>query len=240
MPAQAGALKQRLSRLAALSSKDDDLLARVCSRQRTMCRHAELRAQGEDEPGVFFIHAGWGTRFKLLPDGRRQILMFVLPGDIVGLGQLAVEAATDSFVTITEVRLSQAPAATIVELLRQQHGLAVALWRSLAQETEILAEHLASLGRRGALQRTAHLLLELQQRLLAAGEGAATGYDCPLTQHELADALGLTPIHVNRIIRQLREQGVASIEHRRVCIRDPAALAAIAEFDGRFLSTGRA
>ena len=75
-----------------------------------MCRHAELRAQGEDEPGVFFIHAGWGTRFKLLPDGRRQILMFVLPGDIVGLGQLAVEAATDSFVTITEVRLSQAPA----------------------------------------------------------------------------------------------------------------------------------
>jgi CRP-like cAMP-binding protein len=235
-----GALKERLSRLAALSAKDTDLLSRLCSRQRTVKRHVDLSTDGQTDPSIFFLHEGWGARYKLFPDGRRQVLMFVLPGDIVGMNQLLVDTATESFATMTEMRLSQAPRDAVVEAIRQRHGLALALWRSLEQEHAILAEHLASLGRRGALQRTAHLLLELRQRLMATGEGSPTDFECPLTQYELADALGLTAIHVNRVIRHLREQGLASIEHRRVTIGDPDALAAVAEFDGRFLSGGRA
>jgi CRP-like cAMP-binding protein len=234
-----GAVKERLSGLAPLSARDTDTLSRLCSRQRTVKRHADLVTEGQIEQSVFFVHEGWGARYKLFPDGRRQILMFVLPGDLVGMSQLLLDTATESLATMTEMRLSQAPRDTVIETMRQRHGLALALWRSLEQEHAILAEHLASLGRRGALQRTAHLLLELRQRLLATGEGLPTEFECPLTQYELADALGLTAIHVNRVIRHLREQGLASIEHRRVTIHDSEALAAVAEFDARFLSSGR-
>jgi CRP-like cAMP-binding protein len=234
-----GAVKARLSTLAPLSAKDADLLVQLCARQRTVKRHADLSTDGQTGPSVFFLHEGWGARYKLFPDGRRQILMFVLPGDIVGLTQLLVENATDSLATMTEMRLSQAPQDAVIDTMRQRHGLALALWRSLEQEHAILAEHLASLGRRGALQRTAHLLLELRLRLMATGEGSPTEFECPLTQYELADALGLTAIHINRVIRHLREQGLASIEHRRVAIHDAEALAIVAEFDGRFLSSGR-
>lgn len=234
-----GAVKARLSILAALSAKDAELLVRLCARQRTVKRHADLSTDGQAGPSVFFLHEGWGARYKLFPDGRRQILMFVLPGDIVGLNQLLAENATESLATMTEMRLSQAPQDAVIDTMRQRHGLALALWRSLEQEHAILAEHLASLGRRGALQRTAHLLLELRLRLMATGEGSPTEFECPLTQYELADALGLTAIHINRVIRHLREQGLASIEHRRVAIHDAEALATVAEFDGRFLSSGR-
>jgi CRP-like cAMP-binding protein len=154
------------------------------------------------------------------------------------LNQLLVDAATESLVTITDVRLSQASCDTVAGVMRQAHGFALALWRSLEQEQAILAEHLASLGRRGALQRTAHLVLELQQRLLVTGHGSTTGFSCPLRQYELADALGLTAIHVNRVIRQLREQGLASIGRRRIAIPDVSALTAVAKFDGHFLSAG--
>jgi CRP-like cAMP-binding protein len=235
-----GAVKERLSRLALLSARDTDLLSRLCSRQRRVKRHSDLSTDGQTDPSVLFLHEGWGARYKLFPDGRRQILMFVLPGDIVGMSQLLLDTATESLTTMTEMRVSQASRDAVVDTMRQRHGLALALWRSLEQEHAILAEHLASLGRRGALQRTAHLLLELRQRLMATGEGSPTEFECPLTQYELADALGLTAIHVNRVIRHLREQGLASIEHRRVTIHDSEALATVAEFDGRFLSGGRA
>jgi CRP-like cAMP-binding protein len=235
-----GAVKERLSRLALLSARDTDMLSRLCSRQRTVKRHADLSIDGQTDPSIFFLHEGWGARYKLFPDGRRQILMFVLAGDIVGMNQLLVDTATESLATMTEMRLSQVPQDAVIDVMRQRHGLALALWRSVEQEHAILAEHLASLGRRGALQRTAHLLLELRQRLLATGEGSPTEFECPLTQYELADALGLTAIHVNRVIRHLRQQALASIEHRRVTIHDAEALAAVAEFDGRFLSSGRA
>jgi CRP-like cAMP-binding protein len=232
-----GAVKERLSSLAPLSARDTDLLARLCSRQRTVKRHADLSTDGQADPGVYFLHEGWAARYKLFPDGRRQILMFVVPGDVVGLHQLLNDAAGESLATMTEMRLSQAPRDAVVDTMRQRHGLAVALWRSLEQEQAILAEHLASLGRRGALQRIGHLLLELRQRLVVTGEGSPAAFDCPLTQYELADALGLTAIHVNRVIRQLREQGLATIDHRRVTIHDVDALAAVAEFDGRFLAS---
>jgi CRP-like cAMP-binding protein len=234
-----GAVKERLSGLAPLSARDTDALSRLCSRQRTVKRHADLLTEGQTDPSVFFLHEGWGARYKLFPDGRRQILMFVLPGDVVGMSQLLLDTATESLATMTEMRVSQAPQDAVIETIRQRHGLALALWRSLEQEHAILAEHLASLGRRGALQRTAHLLLELRQRLMATGEASASEFDCPLTQYELADALGLTAIHINRVIRHLREQRLASIDHRRVTIHDAVALTSVAEFDGRFLSSGR-
>ena len=231
-----GAVKDRLAGLAPLSAKDTDMLAQLCARQRTVKRHADLVTEGQSEQSVFFLHEGWGARYKLFPDGRRQILMFVLPGDVIGMNQLLLDTATESVATMTEMRLSQAPRDAVIETMRQRHGLALALWRSLEQEQAILAEHLASLGRRGALQRTAHLLLELRQRLMATGEASAAEFECPLTQYELADALGLTAIHVNRVIRHLREQGLACIEHRRITIHDAEGLAAVAEFDGRFLA----
>jgi CRP-like cAMP-binding protein len=231
-----GAVASRLTGLATLSATDSELILQLCARNRTVKRQTELLFEGETDCGVLFLHEGWGARYRLLADGRRQIFLFLVPGDIVGLGRLLLETSAFNFVTITEAKLSHAPRELVLEVIRRKHGLASALLRSLGQEQAILAEHLVSLGRRGALQRTAHLLLELRERLRAVGLGSDTCFDCPLTQYDLADALGLTAIHVNRVIRQLREQGLASIEHRQVSIHDASALASIAEFDGRFLS----
>ena len=98
-----------------------------------------------------------------------------------------------------------------------------------------MVEHLVNIGRRKAAGRVAHLLLELGERLKLVGLGDDGGYACPLTQEELADAVGLTPIHINRVLRQLRERGLATLSHRQLVIHDLAGLRELAEFNIGFL-----
>lgn len=197
---------------------------------RRYMAHTSIARQGEREDRVFIIHSGWGCLYKDLPDGERQIIDFTLIGDAVSLQSTEAEAQS-SFTSITDLAVFEARAASVLAAIGRTPPLAETLLAASARQRRILVEHMTNLGRRTALVRTAHLLLELWTRLEAAGMADSSGYDCPLTQYDLADALGLTAIHVNRMLRELREHGFLSIRKGRVEFIEIESVIEFADFD---------
>ena len=154
---------------------------------------------------------GWACSYKLLPDGGRQVIDFPIPGDIIGLRSVLLHASDHSFATITDVTVAEISARQLVEAFERQPRLGVAMLWAVSRDEAMVVEHLVNCGRRSAMVRIAHFLVELGLRLQLAGLGSETQFACPLNQYLLADAVGLTAIHVNRILRQLRERGLVDI-----------------------------
>lgn len=188
---------------------------------------------------VFVLQAGWAYRYKTLPDGRRQVLNFVLPGDFMGLRAHFFGIADHSIVTLTDATISALSAFDIANLFQDFPKLAAAMTWSAAREEAMLAEHVVRLGRRNALERTAHLLLELLNRLRAVGMVSGRSYAFPITQILLADTLGLSVVHVNRTLRKLRIQGLVEIANGRILLKDIARLEKIAAYDSGHISDKR-
>ncbi len=174
-------------------------------------------------------------RYKVLPDGKRQVLNLGFPGDFVGFPSCLFEVAINSVASLTEVELSQVSFDTLFDLFRRFPRLGTALFWSSAREAAMYGEHIVNLGRKSAYERLAHLLLELLVRLRAIGLGDHLSYALPLTQELMADVLGLSEPHVNRMIRCLREEGLATIEDQRVVIHDFGAMSALAGFEEGYL-----
>lgn len=176
---------------------------------------------------VFTLYAGWVFSWTATADGRRQVLGFHLPGDLVERSEdgAEVEALTDaSFCILSRDRLC--------EFMGREAGLALSYAEGLSRDRDRLRERLTSLGRRDAVGRVAHLLLELHGRLQRRGGGDARGGPVPLKQAHLADALGLSVEHANRALAVLRKDGVATLQRGRLDILDRAALEDIAGWDG--------
>lgn len=217
-----------------LHSSDHEALSSVRLAERRYAPHTGITHQGMTDERAFIIQSGWGCVYKDLPDGERQVLDFVLAGDVIGIHPMGGEAQ-HAFVSITELYVIEANARAVVAAMTRSQPMAQALLSIAWRQNNIMAEHLVNLGRRSALARTAHLLLELGERLKVAGQADNQGYDCPLTQYDLADALGLTAIHINRMLRELREYGLLSLRRNRVEFLDYAGLVELAQFDGKYL-----
>jgi len=195
------------------------------ARVRTGVRLA--RAGDPIRDPVFTLYAGWAFSWTATPDGRRQILDFHLPGDLVEHAEegIEVEALTDSsFCVLSRDRLC--------DFMGREPSLAMAYAEGLSKDRTRLHERLTSLGRRDAVGRVAHLLLELHARLSRRGGADARGAALPLRQAHLADALGLSVEHVNRALAGLRRDGVASLHKGRFDILDAPALVALAGWSG--------
>ncbi len=203
---------------------------------RRLPAKARLFIEGERPEEFFVVVTGWAHRYKLLFDGTRQILDFVLPGDMVGLPVDASARHIDhSVATITGVTLCAFPAQAVLRRLHSEAGFASRmLWIKASAEARAF-ERMTTLGRYNSRQRMAHLLLESFYRLRLCG--AVSGLTCefPLTQNILADALGLSTVHVNRILRQFREEGLATVADHTLTINDLAALEKLCDFDRSYL-----
>lgn len=176
---------------------------------------------------VFTLYAGWVFSWTATADGRRQVLDFHLPGDLVERTEdgAEVEALTDaSFCILSRDRLC--------EFMGREPGLALSYAEGLSRDRARLRERLTSLGRRDAVGRVAHLLLDLHGRLQRRGGGDARGGPLPLRQAHLADALGLSVEHANRALAVLRKDGVATLQKGRLDILDRTAMEDIAGWDG--------
>jgi CRP-like cAMP-binding protein len=181
------------------------------------------------------ILEGFVCRYKLLEGGKRQIMSFHTPGDMPDLQSLVLKVMDHNIGTLTPSKLAFVSHDAVRELLRRYPRLTEILWRDTLIDSAIFREWMVGLGRREAYARIAHLMCELYVRLRAVGLADGDGYELPLTQAELGDALGLSTVHVNRVLKELRLGGLVVLKGKHLIIPDWERLKQAGEFDPTYL-----
>ena len=204
-------------------------------RRRRLSAGRELMHEGQKGQPAYILASGWGCSYKLMTQGKRQIVGFQVPGDILGLRALLFRPSDHHIELLTEVEVSEVAAVDLATTFTRTPRLATAVLWSASRDESMVLERMVGLGRRTASERTAHFFLELGVRLRLVGMGDSTGYKCPLNQYLLADALGLSAVHVNRTLRELRETGLMTFRGGRVHFDDYAGLVALADFQTAYL-----
>jgi len=235
----ASPLAKKLARLVRLAPDEIAILEDLQSATRTIRRNREVLAQGQKYDVLFVLIDGVAIRYRILHDGRRQVLNIALPGDFIGFPSSFFEKALYSVTVVTESMVAPIPLRTLLGLFDRHPRLAATIFWSFACEAAMYAEHLIDVGRRSALERVAHFLLELLTRLKIIGLADEQSFRMPLTQELIGDALGLSVPHVNRTQRQLRNDELVSIEEHIVIIKDVEALSALADFEPSYLDQFR-
>ena len=223
---------RRLGALAPLSDREAALVLGLASQRQTHAPGSELYGEGHILGRPKVILSGWACRARVLSDGRRQIFTFLTPGDAIGL--CAQPEARALSTTLALTRVTTADATVLADAIAQgaprYGGLAAAAAAAGKLEEARLLDHLVRLGRQTAYERLAHLFLELRWRLAVVGLGSESRFPLPLTQEVLADALGLSIVHVNRTLQQLRREKLLEVRNGFVELLQPEVLIATADF----------
>lgn len=228
-------LAKKLDTFLPLSVDELSYLAEMQSRSRHIKRGENLTHEGQTGHKVFVIHAGWSCSYKSLSNGTRQIISFPLAGDCVGVRSALLRTADHSFSTLTDTSVSEVETSRMMHLFAEFPRLGAALLWAASRDEAMIVEHLVNIGRRNAIERTAHFFMELADRLHLIGQVTDNEYRCPLNQYVLADALGLSAIHINRVLRQLREKQLLTFRSGRVKIHDLDALRKLAGYQSGYL-----
>jgi CRP-like cAMP-binding protein len=234
-PAHGSPFTRKLSAFVALSVAELAVLERLHQRRRSFVAGRDLVHQGQSGQAAYILSAGWVCSYKIQPDGTRQIVDFQVPGDFLGLRSVLLRTSDHSFEPITDIQAVEVLGSDLLEALANTPRLATAILWAVSRDEAMVVEHLVGIGRRDADARMAHFLLELGARLALVGMGSKKGYGCPLTQYHLADALGLSAVHVNRVLRQLRESGLVTFRDGHVTFDDYGGLVELAAFDPAYL-----
>ena len=224
-------LATKLTSFIQLNTRELACLAELQSSPLHFERGSELMFQGEQSQVGYVLQSGWGCSFKILPSGERQIITFPVPGDCVGLRSVLLRTSDHSFSAVTDIVVSRVEVPRMLQLFAEFPHIGSAILWATSRDEAITVEHLASIGRRSALERTGHFFLELRARLRLAGVAQGDAFFCPLTQYDLADALGLSAIHVNRVLRELREQELLTFRDNIMTIQDAAVLKALSGYE---------
>lgn len=220
----------RLSRYIDLGAMDIEYLRGLIEKELTVKKRRDLVVDGYVYRKLCFIEDGYAVRYKLLRNGKRQIVNVMLPGDVVGLPGSFLELAAYSVIAITDLKIQVCSIDDYLRLCyrRPQFGL-VLTWLQ-TEEAAFYAEHLINIGRRSPVERLAHFLLEIHGRMTTIGRATPKGFDLPYSQEVLGDALGLSIPHLNRMFAQLRAEGLIEGNPRRVEFIDYEALQRFAHF----------
>lgn len=219
-----------------LSSGEVDFISRMKRCHLQLPAGEELLTQGRTSGSLYTLYEGWAVRLRQLPDGGRQILDFVLPGDLVGLVQAHGEIGY-SVLTLTAASFCELDAKTVGAMFRTQPSLAMGVFEGRIQEQERIDARLVMLGRMPAAERIGHLLLGLRERLHERGLTDGTSFALPLHGLQLADAVGLSRVHVMRALRYLRQHELIMIRGRWATI---PSVPKLAHFSGFAVGNSRA
>ncbi|MCC6737227.1 MAG: Crp/Fnr family transcriptional regulator [Bauldia sp.] len=203
--------------------------------QRIIEPRRDLISEGEASDVVVALLDGFACRYKTVARGRRQITGLLLPGDFDDTEPALSEAPDHSVATITSCRVALVPKAALARVLRDHPSLDHGFRCFTRLELRILREWLLNMGQRMADRQVAHLFCELFYRMNAIGMVSGGGFALPFTQEELADILGLSTVHVNRVLQELRRTGLIRLDQRRLTIVDHEALRILGEFDPSYL-----
>jgi CRP-like cAMP-binding protein len=233
-------LVTKLSHFVPLGDEDVRVLDALCVNEERFEADADIVLQGAVPRSAFVLTSGMAFRYRLMPDGKRQILTFMIPGDVFGLHAFLLRAMDHSIATLVPTRLVAISRAAVFDLFEQHPRIGAALWWSALQEEAINRERIVALGRRSARGRVAYLVCELVWRQRAVGLAEDDAIRLPLTQVELADTLGLTSVHVNRIVQGFRRDNLIALAHYRLALLDVERLQKIAGFNQDYLHLGGA
>ena len=234
-----GPLARKLQAFVRLTPLELGHLGRLQARPRRFKARIDLLHETQADHKAFLLQSGWAVSYKLLADGGRQVIDFQIPGDFLGVRSLLLRTSDHSVAAVTDLVACEVGAQELIEAFEAAPRLGMAMLWAASRDEAMVVEHLVGVGRRGPLARTAHYFLELAQRLRLVGQGDAAGFPCPLNQYLLADALGLSAIHLNRTLRHLRERGLMTLRAGRLTIDDEAGLRALAVFENGYLDQGQ-
>ena len=206
----------------------DDSRDRIGGIHRAIAARHNIYRAGEPNPGVAVVCDGWAVRFLQLPNGRRQILSVVMPGDLISAGAAFAEQFAFSVQAVTSLRYCIFPAADVRARLHDDPAL-LDVWMALAADEHRDADRrLVDVGQRPALERIASLIFQIMLRVEERGELAGDEFAFPMSQQQMADCTGLTPVHTCRVLSALRKNGVCDVGHGAIKVLDRAELQRIA------------
>lgn len=228
-------LFRKLEIVGTLSAEEREAVGSLPIELRHCVAQEDLILQGQTPEGVVLVMSGFAIRYKLLPDGRRQIVGFVLPGDLCDIRVGLVQRMDHYMAALTPLVAGVIPSNEIHAVMDRYPRLARALWWSSFVEESIAREWIVNVGYRSAFERLAHLFCEIYLRLEAVGLARDFVCEVPIRQSEIADTLALSAVHVNRTLMELRRSGLLSLNYRRLVIHDMPGLQAAAGFDASYL-----
>ena len=235
LPIQDSPFARKLSAFVRLSNSDLSVMSDLFRRRRRFAVGVDMIHQGQTDQTAYVLASGWACSYKILASGSRQIVDFQVPGDFLGLRSMLFRTSDHNVEPITPVQASEVKQKDLLNAFSLTPRLATAVLWAASRDEAMVVEHLVNLGRRTATERMAHFLLEMGVRLRLVGMGDRKGYACPLSQYLLADALGLSAVHVNRVLRELREEGLATFQKGRVVFDDYDGLVEFSAFDRAYL-----
>jgi CRP-like cAMP-binding protein len=229
-------LTRKLKAFLPLTSDELNWLAEIQVTPSVVERGKQLIQEGQNGHRVFVLQAGWTCGYKNLPNGGRQIISFPIAGDCVGLRSALLRTADHSFSALTDAVVSFVEREDIVKGVTQFPRVGAAILWAASREEAMVVDHLVNVKQRNAIERTAHFFLALAERLSLVGLATEAEFRCPLSKSLLTDALGLTDIHLNRVLRQLSDRKLLTLRRGRVHIHDLSELKKLAGFQGGYLN----
>lgn len=229
------AFVEKLRGYGPLTKGDEELLEAACRSSQLVPAGTDLILEGDDPDPVYAVLDGWAFHYKLLPDGGRQIITFMMPGDFSDIHVGVLAEMDHSITTLTDATIASIPRLEMEALVIARPSLIKAFWWAQLVTKGILRSTIVSMGRRTSVERVAHLLCELFFRMRHVQLADSVSCVMPFTQIVLADAVGLTPVHTNRVIRKLRNAGALATTPGPLTISNISSLVRIAGFDDNYL-----
>lgn len=228
-------LLRKLANFTALTEEEARAVDDCCTNVREVGAREDVIAQGDKTGGVKLLLEGFACRYKTLEDGRRQIVAYFVPGDLCDLRVFILKRMDHSIGAISPSRVATIAPDSVLKLMHNYPTLTRALWWSTLVEEAIAREWIVNVGQRNALERMAHLFCELLYRFRAVGLNQGMSCTLPLTQVELAETLGLSSVHVNRTLQELRRQKLITLDGGTLTIQNLQALEELSFFNPDYL-----
>jgi CRP-like cAMP-binding protein len=233
-------LTRKLEQFVRLSPTERLRLDKLAGKRQKVYRANEIILEERTKAEfVLLVVSGLAARCKILSEGRRQIMAFLIPGDLCDIEGFVLNAMDHDIIAVTETVCAHLAVADVEELLTETSTLTRALWWSTMTDSAILRERIIDHGSRDARERICHLIYEMLVRYRVIGVANSHSFPFPITQELLADATGMTPVHVNRILSDLRTEGLLRWKDKTVTILDVPRFKEIAQFDGCYLHLER-
>ncbi|WP_379922353.1 Crp/Fnr family transcriptional regulator [Erythrobacter sp. R86502] len=230
------AFLQRLMHAAPLNDEEVAAVASLCRQPKDLPAKKYLSRDGDDTVTFPVVLSGWAARYQILRDGARQITRLLLPGDAYYFGCSPDSAAVEEVISLSSCKIVNIAHADMRSVIEQYPAVGEAMRGYGCMENAVMASWVVNVGRRDALERMAHLICEMHYRLAVVEPVRGDSIHFPLTQDDLADVLGLTPVHINRKLQQLRQDNLITLRSKQLKIHDLRTLQQVAGFDSAYLA----